>query len=109
VFRDSDLGKIQIDWIKMLGKIQTDWIKMLLGYDIIFLRLWNRKLIRLTVVLVSFSLGSFYLKSLLLLVSTEFVKTAQIRAKYLDDVFNRPYSINFKLAPDLTLYEINKC
>lgn len=39
MFRDSDLGKIQIDWIKMLGKIQTDWIKMLLGYDIIFLRL----------------------------------------------------------------------
>jgi hypothetical protein len=98
VFRDLDLGKIQ-----------TDWIKMLLSYYIIFLGFWNRKPIRLTIVLVSFSSGSFYLNNLLLLVSTEFVETAQIRAEYLDDVFNRPYSINFKMARNLTLHEIHKC
>jgi hypothetical protein len=98
VFRDLDLGKIQ-----------TDWIKMLLSYHIIFLGFWNRKPIRLTIVLVSFSSGSFYLNNLLLLVSTEFVETAQIRAEYLDDVFNRPYSINFKMARNLTLHEIHKC
>jgi hypothetical protein len=82
---------------------------MLLSYHIIFLGFWNRKPIRLTIVLVSFSSGSFYLNNLLLLVSTEFVETAQIRAEYLDDVFNRPYSINFKMARNLTLHEIHKC
>jgi hypothetical protein len=82
---------------------------MLLSYYIIFLGFWNRKPIRLTIVLVSFSSGSFYLNNLLLLVSTEFVETAQIRAEYLDDVFNRPYSINFKMARNLTLHEIHKC
>jgi hypothetical protein len=49
--------------------MQTDWIKMLLGYDIIFLGSWNRKLNRLTIITVSVVSDSVYLNSLPLVVS----------------------------------------
>jgi hypothetical protein len=46
----------------------------------------NRTSNQLTIVLVLVSLGLFYLNSLPLLVSTEFVETARTRAKYLGDL-----------------------
>jgi hypothetical protein len=53
-----------------------------------FLRYLNRQTNLLKIALVLVSSGSFYLISLPLVVSTEFVETARTREKYLGDLSN---------------------